>query len=155
MRALLSKRALAQFTGLLAAVATSGVMIGTVGVVPAAAATCATPAHVYANGGHIKTEFQPIDGPVDDLVVPFGGIIHFGGNGLTPDEDPFWNIYREVDGAHMSTRMGNRTGDNCVSNERAHAMNHPRGSYLVRATYYRGNTGGTIEGQRHFRLVIV
>jgi hypothetical protein len=155
MRALLSRRSLARFTGLLLAVATTAVLIGIAGVAPAAAATCRTIGHVYVNGGLVKTQFDPIEGPVGDLVVPFGSVIKLGGNGMRPGENPFWAAYREIDGAHMPKNLaGNRAGDNCVANEKTFLVDLPRGTYIVRAWYYLA-PAGEIHGQQHFRLVVV
>lgn len=121
---------------------------------PAGASGCATVAHVYVNGGHVKYEYEPIDGATDTVSILSFGSIKLGGNGLRRYEDPFWDVYRESDGAYVGTLIGNRTGGNCVSNEKSFTINLYPGDYIFRATYEPGNTGGVVRGQAHFRLAV-
>ncbi|MFD1536805.1 hypothetical protein [Nonomuraea guangzhouensis] len=121
----------------------------------ASAARCNTAAHVYVNGGYIKYETDPIDGPVADLTVRNGQRYNVGGNGITPDEDPFWAFYRVSDGAHVSTIIGNRTGGNCVSNQKTFVSSLTPDTYIMRAYYYGGNSGKTISGQAQLRMIVL
>jgi hypothetical protein len=141
-----------RIAGLLVAV---GILVGMTLVAPVAAqaAPCNTAAHVYVFGTNFKWEWDPIDGPVNTVTIFEGQSIRLGGNGMRADEDPFWVLYRESNGTPASTFIGSRAGDNCVSNEK----NFPvfgKGSYIVRASYYPGNSGGVITNQAHFRLVV-
>lgn len=120
----------------------------------ASAARCATDAHVYVNGSHVKYESDPLDGPIDTVYVTYNGTITFGGNGITPNEYPFWNIHRESDGQYIATDLGNKAGDNCVSNEISYRANLTRGSYILYAFYYSGNHGTVISAQKHIREVV-
>lgn len=140
--------------GILLTLISAGAVVTTVGASPALAAGCQTNGHVYVNGGHVKSETDPIDGPVDTVFVRRNALISLGGNGLTANRDPFWDEYRASDGGYVGTAVGNRTGDNCVSNERTFRMDLPSGVYNIKATYEPGNSGGVVRGQAHFRLVV-
>ncbi|MBT2235350.1 hypothetical protein [Nonomuraea sp. NEAU-A123] len=121
----------------------------------ASAARCKTAAHVYINGGYIKYETDPIDGPIADFTVRNGQTYNVGGNGITPSEDPFWAFYRVSDGAHVSTIIGNRTGGNCVSNQKTFISTLTPDTYIMRAYYYGGNSGVTISGQAQLRMIVL
>ncbi|WP_433509418.1 hypothetical protein ACQP2T_36355 [Nonomuraea sp. CA-143628] len=121
----------------------------------ASAARCNTAAHVYINGAYIKYETDPIDGPIADFTVRNGQRYNVGGNGITPDEDPFWAFYRVSDGSHASTIIGNRTGGNCVSNQKTFISSLTPGTYIMRAYYYGGNSGATISGQAQLRMIVL
>src|SRR5262245_27397452 len=127
---------------------------------PALAAGCATSAHVYVDGGHFKFETDAINGPIDTLNKPLGTNITFGGNGLKPNEQPFWDIYREDSFGNLqyvTTRLGNKAGSNCVSNEKSffvgsNIFSTPTpviGTYVLLVTYQSGNSGAVIRQQRH------
>src|SRR5262245_17021422 len=100
---------------------------GSIGAVapatPAFGVSCATNAHVYVITPNvfIKFEHDPIDGPTFDFDVPAERLIVFqlGGNGLKPNEDPFWDVFDES-GRWVRTLMGSRAGGNCVSDQLRH-----------------------------------
>ncbi|MFC4584927.1 hypothetical protein [Sphaerisporangium corydalis] len=149
----ISRRLRARAAALLAVLVGATTLMAAAGA-PAGAAVCVTNGHVYANGGNVKYETDPINGPTGTIGVYRNAIIKFGGNGLKTNEDPFWDIYREGDGAYISTFIGSRTGGNCVSNEKFVVINLPSGPYIFRATYEPGNSGGVIRSQAHVRVYV-
>ncbi|MFC4531522.1 hypothetical protein [Sphaerisporangium dianthi] len=153
MSTFVSHRMRARVVGLLMVLVSAAALVVATGA-PAGAAACATNAHVYANGGFVKYETDPIDGPVGTIYVPYYGVVRFGGNGLKQGEDPFWDVYRESNGAYVATFVGTRTRSNCVSNEIEILARATPGNYIVRATYEPGNSGGVVRNQAHVRLIV-
>lgn len=161
------RRTLARLGATLVAVLATSVLSVVMLAAPASAASCATAAHVYAKGPGIGapylTKFQsdPIDGDMGLITAPIGRSITLGGNGLKPDEQPFWDVYQVSPGGGLSyvgTNLGSKAGGNCVANERSFLVTtqlFARGQfYVVKATYEPGNSGGVIRQQNHFRVFV-
>jgi hypothetical protein len=166
------RRGLARLAGALATLlVATGTAVATMAT-PAAAA-CATSAHVYAKGPRIgapllyKFQNDPINGvPAGSISVgvafPSSATVTLGGNGLKPDEQPFWDVYEiGFDGTilrHAGNVLGRKAAGNCVANEGAWrvpaTLLQGTQRYLVKATYQPGNSGGVISQQNHFLLFV-
>jgi hypothetical protein len=155
------RRILVRVTTPLVTLALAGVA-SVVTAQPAQAARCATAAHVYVITPSVYTKWEtdPINGPTYDFYVDVNGYgtatFELGGNGITPDEDPFWDLYDAYTNAYEGHFINTRANDNCVSNQRRYYVGRYEGdAVLFKASYYGGNSGATISQQAHFRIFFV
>ncbi len=148
-------------TRLVAYAATAGIVAAVpfVSAAPALAANCtATTAVVYetsTGSSLVNTQNDPVNAGyyVIYVDVPSNGgsyNVRLGGNGLEPQEYPFWGVFSANSGQFIGNLFGNKTGNNCVSNEKSYPLfGSPGDVYLLKANYFFGTDPGKINDQEH------